>query len=298
MFVENIFQKVINIFIKENKKKVRFIYKFLFIIFKSFLKNRLILDFKKFKFYSYPDRKDLTRWMLKHLKPWDYEQILRLKDILKESKSLFIDCGSNFGAYSVIISSLCKNTDVLSFDASNKMIGRLKENINLNKLKNIKIFNLGIGKKNSKDYFNDNDSDFLNLGSYKFQKKNNSKLLKVVALDQFLDKFKLSKYKKIVIKIDIEGYEFEALQGLEKIIKLFKPIIFIEMSKMLLEHKNFSQEKFNNFLLKNNLKFLNSNGKEVKLSFLINKLKTLNPKHQTIGDFFLVDKSLNLSFKI
>ena len=171
MFVENIFQKVINIFIKENKKKVRFIYKFLFIIFKSFLKNRLILDFKKFKFYSYPDRKDLTRWMLKHLKPWDYEQILRLKDILKESKSLFIDCGSNFGAYSVIISSLCKNTDVLSFDASIKMIGRLKENINLNKLKNIKIFNLGIGKKNSKDYFNDNDSDFLNLGSYKFQKK-------------------------------------------------------------------------------------------------------------------------------
>ena len=67
---------------------------------------------------------------------------------------------------------------------------------------------------------------------------------------------------------------------------------------MLLENKNFSQEKFTNFLLKNNLKFLNSNGKEVKLSLLINKLKALNPKHQTIGDFFLVDKSLNLSFKI
>ena len=298
MFVENIFQKVINIFIKENKKKVRFIYKFLFIIFKSFLKNRLILDFKKFKFYSYPDRKDLTRWMLKHLKPWDYEQILRLKEILKESKSLFVDCGSNFGAYSVIISSLCKNTDVLSFDASRKMIGRLKENINLNKLHNINVFNLGVGRRNSRDYFNDNDSDFLNLGSYRFQKKNNSKLLKVVALDQFLVKFKLNKFKKIVIKIDIEGYEFEALQGLEKIIKLYKPIIFIEISKMLLEHKNFSLEKFRYFLNQNNLKLLNSEGKKIKLSFLTKKIKALKIEHQTIGDFFLVDKSLNLSFKI
>ena len=298
MFVENIFQKVINIFIKENKKKVRFIYKFLFIIFKSFLKNRLILDFKKFKFYSYPDRKDLTRWMLKHLKPWDYEQVLRLKEILKESKSLFIDCGSNFGAYSVIISSLCKNTEVLSFDASKKMIGRLKENINLNKLHNINVFNLGVGRRNSRDYFNDNDSDFLNLGSYRFQKKNNSKLLKVVALDQFLVKFKLNKFKKIVIKIDIEGYEFEALQGLEKIIKLYKPIIFIEISKMLLEHKNFSLEKFRYFLNQNNLKLLNSEGKKIKLSFLTKKIKALKIEHQTIGDFFLVDKSLNLSFKI
>ena len=298
MFIENIFQKVINIFIKENKKKVRFIYKFLFIIFKSFLKNRLILDFKKFKFYSYTDRKDLTRWMLKHLKPWDYEQVLRLKEILKESKSLFIDCGSNFGAYSVIISSLCKNTEVLSFDASKKMIGRLKENINLNKLHNINVFNLGVGRRNSRDYFNDNDSDFLNLGSYRFQKKNNSKLLKVVALDQFLVKFKLNKFKKIVIKIDIEGYEFEALQGLEKIIKLYKPIIFIEISKMLLEHKNFSLEKFRYFLNQNNLKLLNSEGKKIKLSFLTKKIKALKIEHQTIGDFFLVDKSLNLSFKI
>jgi len=296
MFIENIFQKIVNIFIK--KKNLRFIYKLLFIFFKSFLKERLILDFERFKFYSYHNKKDLSRWMLKNLKPWDYEKILKLKEILKKNKSLFIDCGSNFGSYSIVISSLCRNTQVLSFDASRKMINRLKENINLNKLKNIKIFNLGIGRKNSKDYFNDNDSDFLNFGSYKFQKKNNSKLLKVVALDQFLDKFKLSKFKKIVIKIDIEGYEFEALQGLEKIIKFFKPIIFIEISKMLLEHKNFSQEKFNNFLLKNNLKFLNLNGKEVKLSLLINKLKILNPKHQTIGDFFLVDKSLNLSFKI
>ena len=294
MFVENIFQKVINIFIKENKKKVRFIYKFLFIIFKFFLKNRLILDFKKFKFYSYPDRKDLTRWMLKHLKPWDYEQILRLKDILKESKSLFIDCGSNFGAYSIVISSLCKNTEVLSFDASKKMISRLKENIKLNKLSNIQAFNYGVGEKNSKDYFNDNDNEFMNLGSYRFEKKTNSRLLKVIALDSFLKKFQLLKYNKIVIKLDIEGYEFEALKGLEKIIKTFKPIFFIEISKMLLEHPNFSINKFNYFLIKNNLIFMDLLGKKIKFSLLIKKLKNIKKNHQTIGDYFLINKNCKL----
>ena len=70
------------------------------------------------------------------------------------------------------------------------------------------------------------------------------------------------------------------------------------MSKMLLEHKNFSLEKFRYFLNQNNLKLLNSEGKKIKLSFLTKKIKALKIEYQTIGDFFLVDKSLNLSFKI
>ena len=293
MILENIFQKIINFFLLENKKKITF-YKILFILFKYFLTKPLILNFGKFKFYSYPQRKDLTRWMLKHLKPWDYDQILKLKNILKDSKSLFIDCGSNFGAYSIVISSLCKNTKVLSFDASKKMISRLKENIKLNKLSNIQAFNYGVGEKNSKDYFNDSDNEFMNLGSYRFEKKTNSRLLKVIALDSFLKKFQLLKYNKIVIKLDIEGYEFEALKGLQKIIKTFKPIFFIEISKMLLEHPNFSVNKFNYFLIKNNLIFVDLLGKKIKFSLLIKKLKNIKNNHQTIGDYFLINKNCKL----
>ena len=174
------------------------------------------------------------------------------------------------------------------------MISRLKENIKLNKLSNIQAFNYGVGEKNSKDYFNDNDNEFMNLGSYRFEKKKNSRLLKVIALDSFLKKFQLFKYNKIVIKLDIEGYEFEALRGLEKIIKSFKPIFFIEISKMLLEHPNFSINKFNHFLIKNNLIFVDLLGKKIKFSRLIKKLKNVKKNHQTIGDYFLINKNCKL----
>ena len=119
-------------------------------------------------------------------------------------------------------------------------------------------------------------------------------MLKIIALDNFLRRFQLSKYNKIVIKLDIEGYEFEALKGLEKTIKFFKPIFFVEISKMLLEHPNFSVNKFNNFLIKNNLVFVDLLGKKIKFSLLIKKLKNIKKDHQTIGDYFLINKNSKL----
>ena len=290
--MNNIFQIIVNYFSGKEITKVSLVYKFLFIIFKNFINKKIIINFGKFKFFSYPCRKDLSRWMLKHLKPWDYDQILSIKNILNNSKSLFLDCGSNFGSYSIVIASLCKKTQVISFDASKKMIDRLNENINLNRLTNIEVHNIGIGKKKSSQFFDDDDKNFKNLGSYRFIKKNGKKLISLTSLDSFFKNKNLKKYEKIVIKLDLEGYEFEALQGLKKIIKRFKPIIFLELSKMLLDHKDFSIKKFKKFMVKNNLQLKDSKQNSASADILFDKLKNLNEKQQTIGDYFLLDKNL------
>jgi len=290
--VNKIFQIIANYFISKDINKTSFVYKFLFIIFKNFINKKIILNFGKFKFFAYPERKDLSRWMLKHLKPWDYDSILIIKNILNNSKTLFLDCGSNFGSYSIVISSLCKKTKVISFDASKKMVYRLKENMNLNCLKNIEVYNIGIGKKKSSQFFDDNDENFNNYGSYKFVKKNNKNTVNLISLDSFLKNIDLKRYKKIIIKLDLEGYEFEALQGLKNTIKKFKPIIFLEISKMLLNHKDFSIKKFKKFIKKNDLQFKNLEQKGVSVDKLFRQLKNLNKKQQTIGDYFLLDKNL------
>ena len=288
-----VFQKIINYYINSKSK---FFYKCLFAIFKNFIKGPFILDFGDYKFYAYTNRKDLSRWMLKKLQPWDFGQVSKLKHIIQNTKCLFIDCGANFGVYSVLIASLCKNTDIISFDASIKFIKRLKENINLNNLINIEAHNVGIGSKNSEEYFNESDSNFKNLGSYRFEKSPNSKLIKIISLDSFLENKNLGKYEKIIIKLDIEGYEYHALLGMTNLIKKYKPIIMLEISRMLLNSKNFSQDIFTKYIIDHDLKILTQNGTAISVHSLYNKISQLEPKLSTIGDYFLIYKNQILQF--
>lgn len=288
-----IFQKIINYFINSKNK---FFYKCLFIIFKNFIKGPFILDFGDYKFYAYTNRKDLSRWMLKKLQPWDLGQVNKLKYIIQNTKCLFVDCGANFGGYSVLIASSCKNTKVVSFDASIKFIKRLEENINLNNLITIETHNVGISCENSEDYFNDSDSNFKNLGSYRFEKTQNSKLIKTISLDSFLENKNLGQYEKIVVKLDIEGYEYQALLGMTNLIKNYKPIIMLEISRMLLNSKNFSQNIFAKYINDHDLKILNQNGTPLSIYSLFDKISQLESKRSTIGDYFLVNKDQILQF--
>ena len=58
--------------------------------------------------------------MLKNLKPWDLGNINLINNLLGNYKSLFIDCGVNYGAYSIPISKQKSNTAVVCFDPSKK----------------------------------------------------------------------------------------------------------------------------------------------------------------------------------
>ena len=65
---------------------------------------------------------------------------------------------------------------------------------------------------------------------------------------------------------------------------------------MLLKSDDFSETRFQKFILDNNLKFLSESGKEVSLNILFKKLRMLEKKRDTIGDFFLVDKNFFFNF--
>tara|TARA_B110000503_G_scaffold25933_1_gene40898 strand:+ start:553 stop:1437 length:885 start_codon:yes stop_codon:yes gene_type:complete len=291
--MEDIFQKIINFYIKGKSK---LFYKFLFIVFKNFIKGPFVLNFGEYKLYAYGNRKDLSRWMLKKLQPWDFDKVNKLKNIIKNTNSLFVDCGSNFGVYSIIIASLCKNTKVVSFDASSKFIKRLEENINLNNLTTVETHNLGISSVNSEQYFNDNDYNFKNLGSYRFEETPNSKIIKTIALDNFFQNKNLGQYANIVFKLDIEGYEYQALLGMTNLIKKYKPVILLEISRMLLVSKNFSRANFEKYINNHELKILDQDGLFISTNSLFDKFNKLSSEHDTIGDYFLVNKNRILQF--
>ena len=78
--LDNIFQGIIDRYIfKKNNK----IYYFYFSLFKFFVKSKLILPFKNYKFYSSFSKKDLSRWMLKNLAEWDKESVEKISYFIK-----------------------------------------------------------------------------------------------------------------------------------------------------------------------------------------------------------------------
>jgi len=269
--------------------KLKTFYKIFYNIFKFFLKKKIILNFVKYKFIAYPQKKELSRWMIRNLKIWDESMIYLIIKNIKENNSIFIDIGCNYGAYSIPISKIKNKIDVYCFDPSKKSLDKLVENIKLNKIQNIKYFKIGIGEKEKYSFFDDNLKNYKNSGSYQINDDKRGTRIQINSIDNLIKKKIIYPKKKIFIKMDIEGYEFFALQGLIKTINKFNVMIFFEFSKKILENHENLETKMSKFIKDNNLIIYNSNFVEQKLEKLFSDIKKLKKDHEVLDNFILVN---------
>ena len=285
------YETILNFLIRSNFQDLN---KILFKVFKFFLKKKIVLNFLKYKFYAYPQKKELSRWMIKNLKIWDESSVEMIINQIKNDNTTFIDIGSNYGAYSIPIAKLKNKINVYCFDPSEKALNQLKDNIVLNDIKNIKYFNVGVGEKNKTAFLNDEIKNYNNSGSYEISNKYSGKKILINSIDNLIDDGKIIPKKKIVIKMDIEGYEFLALQGLIKTIKKYDIFIFFEFSKKLVLNHDNLLISFTKFLKENNLKIFNSKFYEVKIEDLFDKIKYLPKGHEVVGNY-IITKNINLN---
>jgi precorrin-6B methylase 2 len=133
---------------------------------------------------------------------------------LKNKKNvLFVDIGAHVGIYSIAVGNRFKKykkLHIIAFEPDSDMFSLnsfklLKKNIKLNKINNIKTYNLGLGDKN----------EINKIG------------VKTIRLDSILEKNFVKKYDEVIIKIDIEGYEEQALEGAKEFIKNSKKIVLL-----------------------------------------------------------------------
>ena len=287
--LDDIFQNIINKYLYKKNKKIYYLY---FSIFKFLTKSKFILNFKNYKFYASFNRKSLSRWMLKNLKPWDNENVEKVIYFVKKYNGSFVDCGCNFGAYSIPIAKEFEAQKIYAFDASKKAINNLKQNIDLNKIKNINYFNIGIGDKNTEAYFNEDVNNLKNDGSFRFTQNRNNEKINIYKLDDVFKSEKISLKENIIIKLDLEGFDFLALKGLSETIQKSKVIILIEISKMLLENsENFSNE-FDLFIKNNRLNIYDLNLKSKDVNEIIMFLNASDKNRETIGDYIISNHKL------
>ena len=127
----------------------------------------------------------------------------------------------------------------------------------------------------------------------KSSKKNkNNEKVNIYKLDEVFKNETISLKKNIIIKLDLEGFDFLALKGLSETIQKSKVIIFIEISKMLLENsENFSNE-FGLFIKNNRLNIYDLNLKSKDVNEIIMSLNASDKNKETIGDYIISNHKL------
>ena len=152
--------------------------------------------------------------------------------------------------------------------------------------------NIGIGDKNTEAYFNEDIDNLKNDGSFRFTQNSNNEKIKIYKLDDIFKNEKISLKENIIIKLDLEGFDFLALKGLSETIQKSKVIIFIEISKMLLENsENFSNE-FDLFIKNNRLNIYDLNLKSKNVNEIIVSLNASDKNKETIGDYIISNHKL------
>jgi len=199
--------------------------------------HTLILSLKEEGFHIFiaGDDRVIGRWLLK-TGNWEPHVTLQLKKLLK-TNSTFLDIGANIGYFSLLA---CKNSPggkVICFEPDEKNFELLTAGISYNKFNDrITAYNLAVSDKNQTLVLTDlgNKSNYGNrythseeekLRSYVYGPEPSFKKVKAVALDNLLGELHID-----IVKIDIEGYEPYAVEGMKEIINRDKPIIITELN--------------------------------------------------------------------
>tara|TARA_B100001029_G_C15004161_1_gene419998 strand:+ start:202 stop:1095 length:894 start_codon:yes stop_codon:yes gene_type:complete len=155
-----------------------------------------------------------------HLK--DLNHLLINLDI-DVSDSTAIDIGSNIGNHAIEFAKYFKK--VICYEPNPRAYDLLATNTK--HLKNVEVFNWGIG---SKEEFLQLQENINNIGgsSAKYQiDEENIVNIEIKPLDNDFESLK----KVMLLKIDVEGMEIDVLRGAEKIITKFYPLICFEQHK-------------------------------------------------------------------
>ena len=153
-----------------------------------------------------------------------------VKSILKEG-DVVLDASANIGYY-VILESLAvgSNGIVYAVEPVKKSFNLLKKNIELNRLENVKTYNLAFNDKLGRLDINIESESNLNTPvKIKINGNKKTESVKATTLDSFLK----GKKKPNFMRMDIEGFEDVVFQGGEKTLDSLKTI-FVELHFPLL----------------------------------------------------------------
>ena len=187
--------------------------------------------------YIIKNDNDLIQKFLLNKRQWNNSILIIIGQLIKKfNLKHFLNIGCHIGTVALPLSKYIEK--VTAIEAYPITFKHLQEHIKINNIKNIQAFNLAIGDENKKIFFLDDKNDRI---------KNNTGGMHVITEDDIINKRLSSnihskKYsnemKKLddlnisnydILLADVEGKEYELLKGGKNKIKMYKPIIIVEI---------------------------------------------------------------------
>jgi FkbM family methyltransferase len=152
-------------------------------------------------------------------------------DFIPSKKDIIVDVGAQYGDYAILCSKYY-HAKTYTFEPLPDNFKVIKQNAKMNDIKDnsLKMYNVALSNKNYEGYiYYSGDMANKELGGKKIKTKFRT-----------LDSFKL---KPTILKIDVEGFELDVIEGAINTIKKYKPKIIIETHSRELERQ--TKEKLN-----------------------------------------------------
>lgn len=161
------------------------------------------------------------KYMLSFMK--DYAQAAKKNDFV------FLDIGAHVGNHSLFMSKYA--TEIHAFEPNPLVRESLNSKIYLNKIKNITVHPIGLSNKTERIPFYVSQKDHLSVGSFRKDHDERNDYfndLDVRIGDEIIEERQIKQVD--IIKIDVEGFEREALEGLHSTIANSRPLVIAEIS--------------------------------------------------------------------
>lgn len=153
-----------------------------------------------------------------------YEERLLDKARSLNLEGVYVDIGANIGNHSIFFNCFCNSTKVYSFEIDASIFAILKKNIELNCAED--TYHLGeIGILDRKGLVDLSDINHLNAGMTKIVNVEGSQR-EVDTLDNIMHGVD----NIVLIKMDVEGFELQIIEGAKHILENQSPVIFAELA--------------------------------------------------------------------
>lgn len=173
---------------------------------------------------------------------YDTDEMLFIMHFLREEDT-FVDVGANIGVYTVLASGIA-GAKSIAYEPIPSTFGNMVRNINYNNLQaKTKLVNCGVGDKRDKITFS-NSLDAINHVIFEEDFKGETIEVPVDSLDNMLVEHQFH-----VLKIDVEGYEANVINGATKTLQNPELNVVIMETNGLTDQYDFDQNYIHNKLV-------------------------------------------------
>jgi FkbM family methyltransferase len=251
------------------------------------LKKEVVINGNVMNFQGHPDR------YLENLSENNEFALTQYAKNHIPDNATILDIGSNIGFISCLFASYNPNSTVHAFEPGAQNFNFLRQNIVGNNISNVIPHNLAMGATNYIGRFLENSAwGHLESSANIFEPNLETAVVKTV--DQFVSELD---FKSIdLIKIDVEGFEMQVLNGMEKTLSRFNPKVILEFNTFCLicqgRNDPYSFLEFIKYTFKHKYIFSRNQDEERLLSKLEDENFERNLLHKNIIEHGSVDDIL------